>query len=199
MQADVDAVALQRRQRLATGPPSRGSDQATQGAHAAQPRELQRRTVDPRVQANVVDADGDAALRVARVKQANEGARVGWFIFVGCVAAALHFGVVVLLVTQAGLPPLLANVGGWLLAFGVSFAGHHHFSFPQHGAPVLAAAERFFAISATGFALNELAYAALLQWSGLRYELGLALVLLAVAVATYWASRHWAFLRSPAR
>lgn len=151
------------------------------------------------MQAYVVNADSDAALRVARMKRASEGARVGWFIVVGCAAAALHFAVVVLLVSRAGLPPLLANVGGWLLAFGVSFAGHHHISFRRHGAPVLAAAGRFFAISAAGFALNELAYAALLQWSGLRYELGLVLVLLAVAVATYWASRHWAFLRSPAR
>lgn len=127
-----------------------------------------------------------------------ERGRVAWFIVVGCAAAALHFGVVVLLVAQAGVPPLLANVGGWLTAFVLSFTGHHHFSFPRHGAPMRAAAARFFAISAAGFAVNELAYAMLLRWSGLRYELGLVLVLLAVAVATYWTSRHWAFLRRPA-
>jgi putative flippase GtrA len=150
------------------------------------------------VQAEVVDADRDAALRRRpRMNRTPQPGRVGWFIVVGCVAAAVHFGVVVLLVAQAGWTPLVANVCGWLTAFAISFGGHHRLSFRRHDMPVPVAARRFFVISAAGFAVNEMAYAALLRWSGLRYEFSLALVLAAVAIATYGASRHWAFLRNP--
>ena len=124
--------------------------------------------------------------------------RVAWFIAVGCAAAAVHWLAVVALVGHGGWPALLANVLGWLLAFGVSFAGHHRLSFRGHGAPLGAAARRFFIVSAAGFAVNEAAYAGLLRWGVLRYDLGLALVLVGVAALTYLLGRHWAFLRSPA-
>ena len=55
---------------------------------------------------------------------------------------------------------------------------------------------RFFAISAGGFAVNESAYALLLHWTTLRYDLLLAAVLVGVAGLTYVLSRHWAFLRT---
>lgn len=122
--------------------------------------------------------------------------RIGWFIVVGGAAAAVHLGCVVALVSRFGAPPLAANVAGWLIAFGVSFAGHHRLSFRGHGTGLGGAAGRFFLVSAAGFGVNEIAYALLLRWSGLRYDLGLALVLAAVAAATYVLSRRWAFLRS---
>ena len=46
------------------------------------------------------------------------------------------------------------------------------------------------------FAVNELAYAALLARGALGYRLGLGAVLVAVAALTYWASRNWAFMRT---
>jgi hypothetical protein len=55
------------------------------------------------------------------------------------------------------------------------------------------AARRFFGVSAAGFATNELTYALLLQWSSLRYDVVLALVLVGVAVITYLLSSRWAF------
>ncbi|MBX3620749.1 MAG: GtrA family protein [Rhizobacter sp.] len=124
--------------------------------------------------------------------------RIAFFIAVGCCAAAVHWGVVVLLVSRGGWAPLGANVVGWLCAFGVSFAGHHRLTFRGHGAGLLAAGSRFFLISAAGFAVNEAAYALLLPWAGPRYDLALAAVLAGVAVLTYALSRHWAFLRMPA-
>jgi putative flippase GtrA len=153
---------------------------------------VQHGVVDAGVQPEIVDARRDAAQRPAAMRQ------VGWFIAVGCAAGAVHLGCVMLLVAAGGVPPLAANVGAWLVAFGVSFAGHHRLTFRRHGAPVGAAARRFFVVSAAGFAVNEAAYAVLLRWSGLRYDIGLALVLVAVAAATYWLGRHWAFLRSAA-
>lgn len=121
--------------------------------------------------------------------------RIGWFVAVGCGAAAVHWGVVVCLVSHWAWRPLVANVLGWLVAFGVSFAGHHLLTFRGHGAGAGAAAARFFMVSAGGFAVNESAYAMLLEWTGLRFDLLLAVVLMAVAMLTYLLGRHWVFLR----
>jgi putative flippase GtrA len=123
--------------------------------------------------------------------------RLARFVAVGCTAAAVHFGIVVLLVESRIATPLAANVVGWLVAFVVSFAGQHRLTFADRSAPVLQAARRFFAISAAGFAVNEAAYGLLLHVSAIRYDLALAIVLVAVAVMTYVLSSRWAFLRSP--
>jgi len=45
--------------------------------------------------------------------------------------------------------------------------------------------------------VNELAYAVLLQWSTWRYDIVLAIILVAVAVITYLLSSRWAFRGSP--
>jgi putative flippase GtrA len=104
--------------------------------------------------------------------------------------------VVVALVSQLGWLPLLANVIGWLTAFGVSFLGHHSWTFRGHGTALGTSARRFLMVSAGGFLANESAYAWLLHAGGLRYDVALAMVLVAVAIVTYLLSRHWAFLRS---
>ena len=94
---------------------------------------------------------------------------------------------------------LLANVIGWLVALTVSFSGHHRLTFRGHGEPVGSSAARFLIVSTAGFAVNEATYALLLGWSGRRYDMVLAAVLLAVAAVTYLLSRHWVFLRSEER
>jgi putative flippase GtrA len=119
--------------------------------------------------------------------------RLAWFVVVGCVAAAVHLGVVVVLVSGMGQLPLAANVVGWLVAFCFSFSGHWLLTFRALQAPMWRAAARFLAVSLAGFAANELAYALLLHWTALRYDLVLALVLVAVAVMTYLLSLRWAF------
>jgi len=119
--------------------------------------------------------------------------RVARFVAVGCAAAAVHWLVVVLLVSHWQLAPLLANIPAWLTAFGVSFGGHHRLTFGDHQAPVGSSLRRFFMVSALGFVLNQGAYAALLRFSGQRYDVALLIVLVAVAVLTYLLSRAWAF------
>lgn len=119
--------------------------------------------------------------------------RLAWFIAVGSAAAALHFGVVVWLVSQHGWPPLRANVGGWLAAVGLSYLGHHRLSFASQRAPAWRAARRFVLLSAAGFAINQASYALLLHGAGISYRLALISVLAGVALLTYWASRRWAF------
>lgn len=123
-------------------------------------------------------------------------AQIGWFVIVGCAAAATHWAVAVACVAWGGLPPLWANVAGWLVAFGVSFAGHYRLTFRHQNAPLLRAARRFFLVSAAGFAVNEAAYALLLAVTPLRYDLLLALILLGVAGGTFILGRYWAFRHS---
>ena len=115
------------------------------------------------------------------------------FILVGSAAALVHLLTVILLVEKMHLVPLIANVGGWLCAFGVSFGGHQLLTFADHDAPVLQSASRFLLLSATGFAINESAYALLLHSSQVPYYLLLAIILVCVAALTYLLSHRWAF------
>lgn len=124
--------------------------------------------------------------------------RLAWFVAVGSAAAAVHLAVVVLLVSGLGQLPLLANIVGWLVAFTVSFSGHWLLTFDKR-APWWRAARRFFTISMGGFLVNESMYAVLLRLSGWRYDVLLAIVLVAVAVLTYLLSSRWAFLGTPPR
>jgi putative flippase GtrA len=119
------------------------------------------------------------------------------FIAVGTAAAATHLGVVVALVETVGIAPLVANLGGWCAAFGVSFAGHWHLTFAGSGADARMALRRFVLISMGGFLINEAAYAWLLHRSGAGYALLLAGVLLGVAALTFLLSRGWAFAGRP--
>ena len=119
--------------------------------------------------------------------------QLGWFVAVGCCAAATHWLIAVLAVATLGLEPLVANVLGWLVAFGVSFAGHYQLTFRRQRGPWAKAAWRFFIVSALGFGVNELAYAFLLSATTLRYDVLLALILIAVAVVTFILGRFWAF------
>jgi len=120
-----------------------------------------------------------------------------WFGLVGASAAAVHFGVVWLLVSQGMLAALIANVLGFLLAFGVSFLGHHRLSFAAQQARGRDALPRFALVAVLGFVSNELMYAVLLRW-GMEYRLALLLVLITVAAMTWLLSRHCAFKRQAA-
>ena len=120
--------------------------------------------------------------------------RIMQFIAVGCTAALTHIGVVILLVEHFKLPPLYANVLGWLIAFIVSFSGHYFGTFRDQKPTQLRAAIRFFVISLSGFLVNEISYAVLLQYTWIAYDYALTGILIGVAALTYWASRRWAFL-----
>ena len=118
---------------------------------------------------------------------------VVWFVAVGCAAAATHWLVAVACVDRAGLPPLVANVLGWLVAFFVSFGGHYRLTFRHQRKELVTAFRRFFLVSAGGFLINELSYAFLLKATAVPYDLLLAAILVAIAFLTFVVSRLWAF------
>jgi putative flippase GtrA len=125
--------------------------------------------------------------------------QVAIFVTVGTAAAFTHLAVVAALVELLRLPPLVANVIGFFVAFLVSFAGHARWTFPIARQSYSAARNRFFVVASTGFILNQLAYALALQAVGVRYYLpALATVLLGVAVATFLLSKLWAFAQPEA-
>jgi putative flippase GtrA len=120
--------------------------------------------------------------------------RVPWFLIVGGAAAAVHLGVVALLVEGLSWKPAVANVAGFLIAFVVSFCGHYFLTFRDLDASFAKAVQRFFAIAVLGFAINQLSYIALLVWIDSRYYLfALACILIGVAALTFMLSRRWGF------
>jgi putative flippase GtrA len=119
--------------------------------------------------------------------------QIACFVAVGVTATATHWCMAVFLVETWRLPAAAANLAGWALAFGVSFAGHYAFTFRRAHADWKRSAWRFFLISAGGFTVNELAYVGLLHTTTQPYDLLLALLLVAQAGLTFLASRLWAF------
>ena len=120
------------------------------------------------------------------------------FVMVGCAAAATHWLVAVACVGRLGWSPLVANVVGWLVAFIVSFSGHYRLTFRHQPKALFVALRRFFVVSASGFAVNELSYAFLLKATAVRYDILLAMILIAIAFLTFVVSRLWAFRHKPA-
>ena len=111
------------------------------------------------------------------------------FGLVGGSAAATHLLVVASVVALTGLPPLWANVLGFLVAFIVSYNGHAALTFSQAQARGWATVARFFAVACGSFVANELLYAAALRWLPWNYLASLALV----AAGTFVLSKFWAF------
>lgn len=119
------------------------------------------------------------------------------FILVGGAAAATHLLAVGVLVALWQVPPLLANVLAFLIAFGVSYCGHAWLSFAEHQARSWASAARFFAVASLSFAVNETLYAIALQRLHWHYFWSQAAILVLVAVGTFTLSKFWAFQPAP--
>ena len=123
--------------------------------------------------------------------------RVMRFGIVGLTAAAVHYWVVIALVELLHIAPLLANVGGFVVAFWVSYFGHRHWTFSDavasHASGARQSFLRFLAVAVLGFCMNELLFYLLLRYAGLPYYVALAIVVFTVAVMTYILSRLWAF------
>jgi len=114
------------------------------------------------------------------------------FGVVGVAAMLVHWLVVAALV-PLGMPPLLANVVAFAVAFQVSYWGHRHWTFTAADLRHRRTLPRFVVVSCSSFVLNEFLYFLLLQYTTLDYRTALTIVLLTVAALTYILSRQWAF------
>lgn len=115
------------------------------------------------------------------------------FALVGAAAAGVHLCVAAVLIGWVNMVPLLGNVGGFLVAFGVSYAGHSRWTFARHNARGLAAVWRFFAVACLSFVVNEALYFVCLHYLNWHWLPSLIIVLLVVAVGTFILSKIWAF------
>lgn len=116
-----------------------------------------------------------------------------WFLVVGGAAALTHL--LVFTLAQARLWPEVANALGFVVAFGVSFAGHRWLSFKDASTTVSTSLKRFAVTALAGFACNELVFMGLLRGLGWPALLALLLSLLVAAGQTFVLSRFWAFRR----
>ncbi len=116
-----------------------------------------------------------------------------WFLAVGGTAALVHMGVFALV--QDHMLPELANALGFVIAFGVSFAGHRGLSFKDATTSVRTSLGRFAVTALAGFASNELIFALLLRVGGLPALVALLIALVFAAGQTFLFSRFWAFRR----
>jgi putative flippase GtrA len=114
------------------------------------------------------------------------------FGIVGVIAMIAHFTLVVVFVNLS-VAPLLANVIAFLGAFQISYWGHVSWSFAEAEAPRRNSLKRFFMVATSSFLLNEILFAALLEFTHLTYQTSLIIVLTFVAGLTFFLSRHWAF------
>ena len=119
--------------------------------------------------------------------------QLSWFVIVGCTAAATHWGTAVRCIAWLDMPPFIANFIGWSIAFVVSFLGHYFLTFRHQEKTLGAAIGRFLVVSASGFAINELAFVYFLKTTGIPYYWLLAIILVMIAVGTFFISRFWAF------
>lgn len=119
------------------------------------------------------------------------------FGVVGLTAAAVHYWVVIALVELLRIAPLQANIGGFIVAFWVSYFGHRHWTFSDavasHKRGSGQSFIRFLVVAVLGFCVNEFLFYLLLRYAGLPYYVALAIVVFTVAVMTYVLSRLWAF------
>lgn len=115
------------------------------------------------------------------------------FGMVGTLAALVHLFMVMLLVEQARLSPLRANVAGFGVAFLVSYGGQRYFTFHDGDSPHRQALPRYLVVATVGWLLNQSLFALLLALTPLPYPLALGLVLALVAGLTFVLGRHWVF------
>lgn len=116
-----------------------------------------------------------------------------WFGGVGASAAAVH-----LLVFEAArhaMPPEVANLVGFLVAFGVSFAGHRWLSFKGTRTGLQQSLLRFAVTAVAGFVTNELCFVLALRVALWPVWPSLVLALLLAAGQTFLLGRWWAFQR----
>ncbi|WP_420339655.1 GtrA family protein [Roseibium sp.] len=135
-----------------------------------------------------------------RASLKTEANAAGKFAIVGVAATLTHAGVAAFLLETGLLPPMLANVAGFIIAFGVSFAGHFYWSFSHMRLErtALRAMLRFFLIAAGGFAVNSGVLALWLNLTPWPDLLGLMVAIAVVPALTFVAARFWAFSHTKA-
>lgn len=118
--------------------------------------------------------------------------QIARFLMVGVTAAAVHFSVVVLLVQLFHYAPLIANVGGFVVSFQVSYWGHRLWTF--HATDVLhrEAYPKLVMVQVVNFSMNEYLFYFFMS-QHLPYQLALLIVLAILPAFTFMMHKYWVF------
>lgn len=125
----------------------------------------------------------------------SEARTAGRFAIVGLVATGTHAVAALCLLEFGLLSAFPANICGFLVAFIVSFTGHHRWSFSgsldedRTGQRM----RRFFVLAIAGFALNSGVLAAWLDLTAWPDSLGILVAIAVVPALTFLGARLWAF------
>lgn len=138
--------------------------------------------------------------KIAMTKSVSQQAL--WFLVVGASAGAVHFLVLIAVVSFSTISPAWANVIAFLVAFVVSFLGHFYLTFRQNKAATetyyknntLNVLIKWFTSSLMGFFINQSLFVLGLNWFGERYYILVWLVVTGiVTVMTFALGKLWAF------
>ena len=127
--------------------------------------------------------------------------RVFRFGIVGIASTTTYFVVTAV----AGNPPILldpslSNLLGFLTSVGVSYVGHHYFTFNVAGAGAHAHyAPRFLLTTAMLFAMSAIVMAASRYWAGLDHTKATAIVTVSYPLASYVLNTVWTFASAQRR
>ena len=115
------------------------------------------------------------------------------FVVVGAMAAAVHLGVVYLLVNFMQVSPPVANLFGFGVAFFFSYLGHRRYTFSAN-ARLTRSLGRWFRVSVAAFVANQILYTTALPYFPQSWYLFLlAGITLVVAAGSYLMGKVWAF------
>ncbi|MEJ8475754.1 GtrA family protein [Roseibium algae] len=121
------------------------------------------------------------------------------FAIVGATATLTHATAALALLETGTLSAFPANIAGFLVAFVVSFVGHHRWSFAstQQDGKAHQRMRRFFVLALIGFALNSSVLAGWLGLTSWPQSLGILFSIAVVPALTFFGARLWAFSGSP--
>ncbi len=142
------------------------------------------------------DAPPERTTRTGRHRILTELFTAWRFGLVGIAATLTHAGIALALTVSELAHPLVANLIAFLVAFGVSFLGHHFWSFPDPASTARRRRRRmlrFFVLALTGFSANTAALAGWLAWVPLPDALGVLVSIGLIPLVTYLGARLWAF------
>ena len=114
------------------------------------------------------------------------------FCSVGVLAAAGHYGTLILLVAGLGAPPVPASLAAYLVGGTISYLFSYRFVFGSAKDHRVAVAQ-FVSVAAVGFALTGVSMAALTGRLGLHWLLAQIVTTGLVMVWSFAANRLWTF------
>lgn len=114
------------------------------------------------------------------------------FGLVGIAATLVHAAILSLLIEWFALPVQLANISAFVVAFLVSYLGHHRWTFASD-AGHKEAASKFLLTAIIGFVANVMIMELVVVQLGYHYLIGFLCVVFSVPPATYVISRLWIF------